>query len=206
MSTNEFTEDRDDRNDRNVYRRDDRSDDRRDDRSDDRNDRRDDRSDDRREKRIVSAGFIVRSKDGKYLVGKTTKYPKDQCWTVFKGQQERGESLIATATRELKEEAGIDILKSVDLQLSQSTSPYFSFAMKDKDVILYLLNDEKGVLDKYATSGDKGPRFKCSSYWGSTRTPEISDYKWCTLNEMEKLVFPSQRGVVECMRKSGLER
>jgi 8-oxo-dGTP pyrophosphatase MutT (NUDIX family) len=145
---------------------------------------------------VVSAGFIVRSKDGKYLLGKTTKYPKEQCWTVFKGQQERNESLIATATRELREESGIDILRSVDLQLSQSTSPYFSFAMKDKDVILYLLNDEKGVLDNC--------NFKCSSYWGPNKTPEIEEFKWCTVDEMEKLVFPSQRGLVEHLRKSKL--
>jgi 8-oxo-dGTP pyrophosphatase MutT (NUDIX family) len=150
-------------------------------------------------KRIVSAGFIVRSKDGKYLIGRTTKYPKDQCWTVFKGQQEYGESLIATATRELREEAGIDILRSVPLQLSQSTSPFYSFSMKDKDVILYLLNDETGALDD--------AKFRCSSDWGpdGDKVPEICEYKWCTLDEMEKLVFPSQRGLVTHLRESRLE-
>ena len=146
----------------------------------------------KRKRRVVSAGFIVRSQDGKYLLGRTTKYPKDQCWTVFKGQQEDNESLIATATRELKEESGIDILRNVDLQLSQSTSPYFSFAMKDKDVVLYLLNDEKGVLNE--------KEFSCQSYWGSNKTPEICEYKWCTLDEMQELVFPSQRGLVDYLR------
>lgn len=143
--------------------------------------------------RVVSAGFIVRSKGGKYLIGKTTKYPKDQCWTVFKGQQEYGESLIGTATRELKEEAGVDILSSVPLQLSQSTSQFYSFSMKGKDVILYLLNDENGVLDNF--------NFECSSWWGPNKTPEISEYKWCTLEEMDKLVFPSQRGLVDYLKK-----
>ena len=146
----------------------------------------------KRKRRVVSAGFIVRSQDGKYLLGRTTKYPKDQCWTVFKGQQEDNESLIATATRELKEESGIDILRNVDLQLSQSTSPYYSFAMKDKDVVLYLLNDEKGVLNE--------KEFSCHSYWGANKTPEICEYKWCTLDEMAELVFPSQRTLVEYLR------
>ena len=149
-------------------------------------------------KRVVSAGFVVRSDDGKYLIGRTTKYPKDQCWTVFKGQQEYGESLIATATRELKEEAGIDILRSPELQLSQSTSPYFSFAMKDKDVVLYLLNDDKGILPKDVE------QFKCASYWGPNKTPEICEFKWSSLDEMEELVFPSQRGLVDHLRKSNL--
>ena len=146
--------------------------------------------------KVISAGFIVRSKDGKYLLGKTTKYSKDACWTVFKGQQEDGESLIATATRELREESGIDILRSIDLQLSQSTSPFFSFSIKGKDVVLYLLNDEKGVLDDF--------EFKCRSYWGPDKNPEICEYKWCTLDEMEELVFPSQRGLVSHLKQVNL--
>jgi len=159
-----------------------------------------------RNNRVVSAGFIVRSKGGKYLIGRTTKYPKDKCWTVFKGQQERDESLIQTAARELREESGIDILRNETLQLSHSTSPFCSFAMKDKDVVLYLLNDDKGVLDEYALEGEEGLRFKCSSYWGAQRTPEIAAYKWCTLDEMEELVFPSQRSVVEALRASNLNK
>jgi 8-oxo-dGTP pyrophosphatase MutT (NUDIX family) len=145
-----------------------------------------------RRKRLVSAGFVVRSKEGKFLIGKTTKYPKKQCWTVFKGQQEDGESLIATAVRELREEAGIDILRDETLQKSQSTSPFFTFPMKDKDVVLYLLNDDQGVLDD--------AKFKCSSYWGSERTPEICDYKWATFEEMSELIFPSQRGLIEYLK------
>ena len=157
------------------------------------NQNRNSRNETRTSRRMVSAGFIVRSKSGKYLVGKATKYPKDNCWTVFKGQQIPGESIIATATRELFEESGIDILRSVDLQYSQSTSPFFTFSLKDKDVVLYLLNDEKGVLDKQD--------FRCSSYWGSEKIPEICEYKWVTLDEMEKIVFPSQRGLVSYLRK-----
>ena len=65
-------------------------------------------------------------------------------------------------------------------------------AMKDKDVVLYLLNDEKGVLDD--------AKFSCSSYWGTSRTPEICEYQWCTLDEMAAMVFPSQRGLVEFLR------
>ena len=147
--------------------------------------------------RVVSAGFIVRSQDGKYLLGKTNKFPKAQCWTVFKGQQESGESLIATATRELKEEAGIDILRNVKLQLSQSTSPFYHFAMKDKDVILYLLNDELGVLNDY--------EFKFSSYWGPNKNPEICEYKWVDLDEMAELVFPSQRGLVDYLKSKSFK-
>ena len=143
-------------------------------------------------KRLISAGFIVRSKDGRILLGQTNKYPKKQCWTVFKGQQEEGESLMATAVRELKEEAGIDILRSKELQLSHSTSPFFTFPMKDKDVVLYLLDDTEDVL--------KDAEFKCSSYWGPSKTPEICGYQWATYDEMESLIFPSQRGLVKYLR------
>lgn len=146
--------------------------------------------------KVISAGFVVRSKEGKYLIGKTSKFPKKQCWTVFKGQQEQGESLIATATRELREESGIDILRNVNLQLSQSTSPFYKFSMKGKDVVLYLLNDTYGELDNV--------QFNCVSYWGPNKTPEICEYKWVTLDEMSEHVFPSQKGLVDYLRSRGL--
>jgi len=158
------------------------------------------RNNNQKEKRGVSAGFIVRSQNGKYLIGKTTKYPREQCWTVFKGQQERSESLIATATRELREESGIDILRNKTLQLSQSTSPFFQFSIREKDVVLYLLNDDKGVFNNKEGKLDLN-QFKCSSCWGPEKTPEICEYKWVDLDEMEKLVFPSQRGLVEYLRQ-----
>jgi 8-oxo-dGTP pyrophosphatase MutT (NUDIX family) len=147
--------------------------------------------------RVVSAGFIVRSQGGKYLMGKTTKFPKKRCWTVFKGQQEEGESIIATATRELKEEAGINILRSKNLQLSQSTTPFYSFSMKEKLVYLYLLDDTNGELND--------AEFSCNSYWGKDRLPEICEHQWMTLDEMDKVIFPSQRGMVAFLRGSELE-
>lgn len=141
----------------------------------------------------VSAGFIVRSKDGKYLLGRTTKFPKKRCWTVFKGQQEKGESLIYTATRELREESGIDIIRQQGLQKCQSTVPFHTFLIKEKIVYLYLLIDENGLLDNF--------EFNCTSYWGKERVPEICEHKWFKVDEMESFIFPSQRGLVDKLRK-----
>lgn len=140
----------------------------------------------------VSAGFIVRSKDGRYLLGRTTKFPKKRCWTVFKGQQEEGESLIYTATRELREESGIDILRKSELQKCQSTVPFHTFLIKEKIVYLYLLIDEEGVLDDF--------NFSCNSYWGKDRVPEICDHRWFDIDEMESFIFPSQRGLIDKLR------
>ena len=70
--------------------------------------------------------------------------------------------------------------------------------MKNKDVVLYLLNDTIGELN------DK--EFTCYSCWGASRTPEICEYKWATLDEMEEMVFPSQKGLVEYLRSSPLSK
>lgn len=145
--------------------------------------------------KITSAGFIVRSKDGKYLVGRAQGNTDTHCWSVFKGHQEDGEELIDTAIRELREESGIDISLDERLYRNISTSPVFKYSFiskkKHKDVELFLLEDIHGVLDTF--------EFKCSSFWGGTN-PEIFDYKWVTVNELDTMLFLSQRGLVQFLK------
>jgi len=143
-------------------------------------------------KKVVSSGFVVRSKDKKYLMGKP-EYKGNQSWTVFKGQSEGNESLIETAIRELREETAIDINSDQRLQCNISTSPIHKYSMKNKDVYIFLLDDRLGALD--------GFEFKCDSYWGEEKNPEILDFKWFTADEMMAVVFHSQKGLVEVLKR-----
>ena len=138
--------------------------------------------------KIISAGFVVLSKDKKILLGKTSKYNNNSNWTIFKGQQEYGESLIETAIRELQEEAGIDIVNDNRLNANTSSSPFFTFGINDKTVFVYLLQDFEGALDNY--------EFKCNSFFGDN-VPEISGYGWFNVEEALDLVYPSQRSLIE---------
>lgn len=136
--------------------------------------------------KTISAGFIVVSKDNKILIGKGSNREKN-CWTVFKGTQEEGESLIDTAIRELKEESGIDINSSEGLQKSISTMPIHSYSMKKKNVHLFLLKDDDGILDDF--------EFKCESRIDGVGPPEILAYKWVDIDELNRYLFFSQHKI-----------
>lgn len=142
--------------------------------------------------KVISSGFVVKSRDGRYLLGKADGHTEPYCWTVFKGQQENAETLIDTAIRELKEETGIDIIADHRLNKNISTNPIFSYSLRHKDVYLFMLNDSEGALTDFA--------FSCSSCWQGDK-PEISDYKWLDLKDMRSLIFPSQRGLVDKLER-----
>ncbi len=141
---------------------------------------------------IISAGFVILSQDGKVLLGRTDKYNENGNWTVFKGQQEGKETLLETAIRELKEETGIDIVADDRLSANTSTSVFYSFGIKNKIVYLYLLHDKDGALNDFVPV--------CNSYW-KDNCPEIIEYKWFDIDEIENYVFPSQIGMAKELKR-----
>ena len=141
-----------------------------------------------KDKKITSAGFIVVSKTGRILLGKAESHSPPYCYTAFKGGVEAGEDLLQTAIRELKEESGIDINIEERLNRNISSSPVFNYSLKHKNVYLFMLNDITGFLDDF--------NFNCTSYWGIDNKPEIQEYQWFTIDEMEDYIFPSQRGLI----------
>jgi len=147
--------------------------------------------------RVVSSGFVVKSRDGRFLLGKADGHKEPDCWTVFKGQQEDEETLMDTAIRELKEESGIDISADHRLNKNISTNTIYSYNLRHKDVFLFMLTDKEGVLNNF--------EFSCSSCWKDDR-PEISDYKWVTLEEMYDHIFPSQRGLIDTLKAREFNR
>jgi 8-oxo-dGTP pyrophosphatase MutT (NUDIX family) len=142
--------------------------------------------------KVISCGFIVKGKNGKYLLGKAGEHPEPFCFTVFKGQQEKTETFMDTAIRELKEEAGIDISSDHRLNKNISTNPIYNYSLKHKDVYLFMLNDYEGALEDF--------KFFCTSFYKEDK-PEISDYKWFTIEEMKDNIFPSQRGLVDKLER-----
>lgn len=147
--------------------------------------------------KIISSGFIIQCKDGKYLLGRADGHSDPYCWTVFKGQQEPNETLIDTAIRELKEETGISVVSDHRLNRNISTNYVHTYSMKRKDVYLYLLFDKEGVLDSF--------ELKCSSFMKNGR-PEICEYRRFSLDELERHIFPSQRGIIDVLKKISWEK
>lgn len=136
----------------------------------------------------ISCGFVVVGKDGRYLLGKAGEHEEPHCYTIFKGGLENGENYIDTAIRELKEESGIDVILDHRLNKNISTNPIYQYSLRHKDVFVFMLHDNEGVLKDF--------NFSCSSFYAENKL-EIVDYKWVTLKEMRDCIFPSQRGLVE---------
>ena len=148
--------------------------------------------------KIVSSGFIVKSRRGEILLGQVANHPSPYHYTVFKGQQVEGETLIDTALRELQEETGIDISGDDRLNKNISSNFVYQYHIKGKDVYLFLVEDVEGVLDNF--------EFYCSSVWGENGELEISDYKWVKIKDLKDYVFPSQRGLATYLQNNYGER
>ena len=139
----------------------------------------------------ISAGYVV-VKGGKVLLGRP--HGEKERWSIFKGNQDHGEHIIDTAARELKEESGIDIT-TLDLTVDQYSKLIHIYNLKklDKQVYVYLLELGEGDL--------KGFKFKCSSKIEDIDAYEIEDYKWFDMGELEDVLFPSQQGLADKLRK-----
>ncbi len=143
--------------------------------------------------KVISSGFVVKNSKDEILLGRVDRHPKPYQWTIFKGQMEESETLLDTAMRELKEETGIDIVSDHNLNRKISSNYIFTYQLSHKDVYLFLLEDENGILDNF--------EFKCTSYFGDNNEPEINDYKWVHIKNLADYIFPSQRGLAEFLNK-----
>lgn len=148
--------------------------------------------------KIISSGFVIFNPKKEFLLGRIDGHTPPYQYTVFKGQQESGESLLDTAIRELREETDIDLLKEHKLNRYVSSEPLFQYTIKDrktqlfKDIFLFFLEDIEGVLEDYP--------FQCNSFWQNTTEPEISGYKWVHLDFLDEYLLPSQRGLSQFLK------
>jgi hypothetical protein len=67
------------------------------------------------------------------------------------------------------------------------------YRLRKKDVYIFSLDDKDGALDDF--------NFFCDSYWSGTKNPEIDEYKWVKIDDLDDYIFPSQRGLSEFLKK-----
>lgn len=119
-------------------------------------------------------GVIVFSKDENSLLFLLLKHKKGH-WSFAKGHSEKGETPLQTAVRELHEEAGI-----FDIQfVSENPVLFENYVFKNKKMrkvkkkVEYFIaetHSKKVIVDNH----------------------EITDYKWCTLDESSEVLSYSQ--------------
>jgi len=142
--------------------------------------------------RIVSSGFVIQNNSGEILLGRVNAHRPPYQYTIFKGGQEDGETLLDTAIRELSEETGIDLKSEHRLNRYISNEPIFSYQLRHKDVYLFFLDDVEDVLKDF--------KFECKSYWNDTGSPEIDEYKWVKIEDLNDYLFFSQQGLAKFLQ------
>lgn len=124
--------------------------------------------------KAVSCGVIVRRAAGELLLGHATG---NNYWDIPKGVRDAGETSIAAALRELREEAGIEFEahRLQDLGLHKY--------LPRKDLHLFVLNPADPTLniDACCCSTHYTPRY------GGREIPEVDAYRWSLRGEVPEL-------------------
>ena len=124
--------------------------------------------------KIVSCGVIVRRAMGELLLGHATG---TNYWDIPKGVRDAGETSIAAALRELREEAGIALRDEQLLDLGLHKY------LPRKDLHVFSLDPPDARLDISACS--------CSTHYtpryGGPEVPEVDAYRWSTRQQVPEL-------------------
>ena len=124
--------------------------------------------------RLLSCGVIVRREPGELLLCHATGR---NYWDIPKGVRDNGETAVAAALRELREEAGIE------LDESQVRDAGVHKYLPRKDLHLFVIDPPKPSLnvDECHCSTHYTPRY-------STREiPEVDAYRWTARAEVPDL-------------------
>jgi putative (di)nucleoside polyphosphate hydrolase len=132
----------------------------------------------RTERKIdTSCGTLIINKRGQILLCHVTGTKK---WDIPKGMQEKNESTLEAAVRELREETGLEFDKSVFKEIGR-------FAYRhDKQLHLYKVDASEDF--------DSLGHLTCTSHFAhhitGKLTPEVDGFCWANRSEINHLCWP----------------
>lgn len=125
----------------------------------------------------LSCGTLIVNRRRELLLCHVTNTAK---WDIPKGLLDAGETPLAAAMRELREEAGLVFEETLFQDIG-----FFPYR-KDKDLHLYRLQAPDGFDD---LSG-----LHCTSFFPhestGAPTPEVDGYRWAQRSEIRRLCWP----------------
>ena len=143
-------------------------------------------------KTVKSAGTLIKSKN-KYLLCHATDLRKektaffDKRWSIPKGLIESSESDYDCAVRETQEETGLNLVSLKVLPELEVFKELHYKSIHDeygevmKHLVVYLVNDEEGVLQHESLI--------CHSMIRDTERPEMDAFKWVTVNQAKAMCY-----------------
>jgi len=131
-----------------------------------------------------SCGFLYKVFFNKYLIVHPTK---GDHWSIPKGVREEGETALQAAIRELKEETGQTLTGQEDIR----------FLGRFK----YTHRKDLTVFEVDGTMSFDESTLKCGTLIDKTNLPEVDKYSFVYWDELLECVNPSQRKVLEQIRR-----
>ena len=130
----------------------------------------------------TTCGMFLFDRRGKFLICHPTG-SDEYTWSIPKGLQEPGENYLESATRELEEETGIDLMKMTDSVKGVYDLPKVNYVHKLKTLRPFVV-----VTNILVPVGS----LVCRSIAACIGLPECDDFKWVTMKEAEKLIHETQ--------------
>lgn len=129
--------------------------------------------------------FLIDSRD-KCLIVHPTGHAKNT-WSLPKGKVERGEIFLDAATRELREETGLNISEFAGFITMIRRLPSVKYTTRRKILIPFAIWLSISMQDVHLYC-DVQPHHNL---------PENDDFRWVGLHELKYFIHPTQKAVIQ---------
>lgn len=139
---------------------------------------------------IKTAGIFILNNERKLLLAHPTKHPEN-VWSITKGSIDKGESALAAAIRETKEECNIDFSQE-DVTMFELTK--VTFKNKRKSIQPYLVMAERNKHIDFDSFD-----LQCNSTVEPEKGgfPEMDGFRWVTISEAKEYLHEAQLRCLE---------
>lgn len=147
-------------------------------------------------KRIVSAGFLIKSSSGKYLIVRPSgKTGTTGGWGVPKGKRDPGEDIFDTAVREVFEETGLHVLTGDVFKIEHRPFHFYTVEANDQQK-KQKYNKKVFVFRAYCDASVEQYHLECTTMLDCGK-PEVDQFEWVTVEKAHEMVVKSQKGIFE---------
>jgi len=132
---------------------------------------------------LNTSGLFLITEDNRLLICHPTNAPMNR-WSIPKGLQEEGESLLSTAFRETEEETGLSSEVIMNFSINYESLKPVLYVNKKKRLHAYIFQVKNEITSIPVT---------CKSMIDNTDVPENDKVEWVDLNSAFLILHPAQQ-------------